>query len=671
MKIGPYEVVREIGRGASGVVLEARSVGAPLTPGSPGTVAIKLLIGQSADQRARFGRERRLLAALGEAEGFVPILDVGECEAGPYLVMPLVRGGTLRDRLARGPLGLDETLAVGRALAAAMGRAHALGIVHRDLKPENILFTEAGRPLVTDLGLAKHFRLDVPGGSLSQALSRAGAFRGTPGYMAPEQMRDAMTAGPEADVFALGAILHECLAGTPAFVGENVLALLARVESGTRDSLESLEARAPRWLERAIARAMANERERRFADGIALARALEGPPRARGGVTAALAAGGVLLAAVLLVAAVALREAPRPPRVTIVTPAPGALVTDPAIRLTARIVADGLAGPAVVDLLTPGAAAPGTQRSIEVPVPANGALELPRLALPSVEGECTIEVRVRDRAGVEARSRVTIDVTQMVPEALPAGLRLLRRQRLPGGDSCMVYAWRLPANAGETEMVHVASGEFPSGGARVVRAIEAGYFVGRFETTWGEYLAFCDASGHERPHLPLHWAKLDRPERHPVANVSFHDAQDYCRWAGLRLPTADEWEKAARGTDGRAYPWGDAWDPARANFADASCPAEVALEGGTMQKITDRDLSASDGFPETAPVGSFPLGASPCGALDMAGNVWEICSDKFFRGGGWWAPPASCTTSFVVGAGEDGRYAMVDLGFRAALSGTR
>ncbi|MBI3726071.1 serine/threonine protein kinase, partial [bacterium] len=154
MRIGAYEVVSELGRGGMGVVYRARSQDGR-------EVAIKVLSGSRPESLARFERERRLVALFGEREGFVPLLDHGSSPGGPFIVMPLVPGGTLADRLRRGPLGIDETIALGRALAEAVARAHERGIVHRDLKPENILFTRdgpLGKPLVADLGLAKHWR---------------------------------------------------------------------------------------------------------------------------------------------------------------------------------------------------------------------------------------------------------------------------------------------------------------------------------------------------------------------------------------------------------------------------------------------------------------------------------------------------------------------------------
>jgi tetratricopeptide (TPR) repeat protein len=274
MLIGAYEVETTVGQGGMGVVYGARSPDGR-------AVAVKVLLKKDGDAVARFARERRLLGSLGVREGFVPLLDAGDTPAGPYVVMPLVPGGTLRRRLVAGPLGVDETAALGRKLAAALGAAHARGIVHRDVKPENVLFTAEGVPLLADLGLAKHFDPLGPGASQSVSLSANGDFRGTAGYMAPEQMVSTKEVGPEADVYALGVILYECLAGEPPFLGKTLVDLLQRVTVGTFEPIERRRPEAPAWLAAAIDRALDVSPARRFADGRAFHAALEAPSRRR------------------------------------------------------------------------------------------------------------------------------------------------------------------------------------------------------------------------------------------------------------------------------------------------------------------------------------------------------------------------------------------------------
>jgi serine/threonine protein kinase len=197
-------------------------------------------------------------------DGFVPILDAGEDEEGGFLVVPKLGGETLRERLARGPMPLEEALALLRELATALAEAHKRGYVHLGLEPECVFFVD-GRPLIADLGVANHL---VPAGPRSSP------------YAAPEQVRGARVVGFEADIHALGTICCECIFGLVPVAGERTRDLARR-------------AGMPRlgWaLELILDRARATDPEERFGNGSAVLIALDLREKLRPPVVALLLA---------------------------------------------------------------------------------------------------------------------------------------------------------------------------------------------------------------------------------------------------------------------------------------------------------------------------------------------------------------------------------------------
>src|SRR6516164_1760319 len=271
-----YEVESVLGRGGMGVVYRARH----LRLGR--LVALKMALAGSnvgPNERERFRREAEAVAALRHPN-VVQVYDVGDANGRPYFTMELMEGGSLARKLAGTPQPPRQAAALLATLAGAVQAAHEAGVVHRDLKPGNVLLTADGKPKVADFGLAR--RLDA-----DEHLTLSGAVIGTPSYTAPEQARgDRGAVGPRTDVYALGAILYECLTGRPPFHAGTAVATLQQVVADEPVAPRQLNPSVPADLETICMKCLSKEPARRYASAEELANDLgrfqEGEPiRAR------------------------------------------------------------------------------------------------------------------------------------------------------------------------------------------------------------------------------------------------------------------------------------------------------------------------------------------------------------------------------------------------------
>jgi serine/threonine protein kinase len=265
-----FTIEREIGRGAVATVYLARD------RKHDRRVALKVLrpeIGTGSDRR-RFEREIAILARLHHPH-ILPLYDSGVLTLtgdrdGLFYVMPYVEGDNLRVRLEReGRLPVAESVHLAREVAGALAYAHGQGIIHRDVRPENILL-ESGHALVADFGIARALEA-----SAGEQISTVGVVLGHPAYMSPEQARGTPELDPRSDIYSLGCVLYEMLAGVPPFSGATRAAMLARHISDVPPPLRTLRPDVPPWLERVIMQALAKRPADRVASATEFARALE------------------------------------------------------------------------------------------------------------------------------------------------------------------------------------------------------------------------------------------------------------------------------------------------------------------------------------------------------------------------------------------------------------
>src|SRR6202167_739112 len=274
-KLGPYEIQSPLGAGGMGEVYRARDTRLDRT------VAIKVLpahLSAGPELKQRMEREAKAISALQHAN-ICTLYDIGTQDGTGFLVMEYLEGQTLAERLAKGPLPLDQVLKIGTKIAQALEKAHQQGIIHRDLKPANIMLTKAGAKLM-NFGLAKPemsiasqaigpFTPSTPTMNLASLpsaaspLTQKGSIVGTFQYMAPEVLQGA-EADARSDLFSLGCVLYEMVTGHRAFEGKSQLSVFSAILEKAPDPIIASQPLAPPMLDRVIRACLAKDPADRY-----------------------------------------------------------------------------------------------------------------------------------------------------------------------------------------------------------------------------------------------------------------------------------------------------------------------------------------------------------------------------------------------------------------------
>jgi formylglycine-generating enzyme required for sulfatase activity len=649
---GPYRIVRELGRGGSGAVFLARD------QDNDRDVALKILhplLWTSEESRAQLMHEAHVAERLAHPS-IVGLHGVAQVEGWTVLVSQYVDGGSLADEIRRfhggerdGRWRIRED-AVRELVPVLDGLAHAheQGIWHRDLKPSNILLEGGGGARIADFGLAKD--------SMDGEVTRSGIFKGSLRYMSPEQARARLRlVDQRSDIFAMGLVLFEALSGEHAFATDGGEAdLLERIAHGEARFLYEAWPDAPEALSAICYRALRPKPDDRYQSAADLAadlravledqpvsvrlpdwkdRLLTGLRRQRVRLTIASLA---LTAAALAVVVWTLDSGPPTRQVFIESTAEGHEVL-----VQAHDPVTGKYGSAEWVGLTPAETRVGDGGyRFTVIAPDGSFAEICRVIHAEVNDPESDPVRIM------ARPARVDDVTHGMVR-IPAGPFIMGDQE---------YADLTP-NPGRKE------------------TLDFDVWIDTHEVTLAEYAEFCAATGHP---MPSRYEEVDLEVYgdRPMTLVTWEDALAYAEWAGKRLLTEEEWERAARGTDGREQPWG----------------GEI-LQGPELaaRACVGRDEPESHGASHTedhlqamCATGSHPDDRSVAGVYDLLGSAAEYIEDRptlliegqvvisdrerMLKGMGWYFPayPFRLSSFSTQPAGEMGGSSAI--GFRCAKS---
>jgi eukaryotic-like serine/threonine-protein kinase len=578
--VGRYQIISKLGEGGMSVVYRGYDTRLERH------VAIKVL---TLNQRKteflkRFDREAKALARLTHPN-IVPIVDYGEQDGQPFLVMPLLTGGTFKEILADRTPTWEEAIRMVIPIALALDYAHNNGVIHRDVKPANILLNETGDPMLSDFGVAKMAESDQ-----NTSLTRDGTGFGTPDYMAPE-LGQGNPVDKRTDIYCLGVVLYELITCRRPFEDENPFTVVVKHMLEAPPSPRTHSPDLPVRLEKIILKTLEKLPSERYQNMAALAADLETtlhspdaldnnnelsspthsaddtlkPKNRRKFPILAIIIAGFMLAilgSALLIPGIrnALFAKPAPTQSTAINP------TKPTGENVAAVEVPGSATPTKESNNTP---TPISSQTITSPNSSD--TDTPETPIISDEDDC------------QSGNMAVSEIDDMKLLCVPAGEFLMGAA--PDDQRAAIYE----------QPQHTVY-------------LDA-FWIDETEITNAQYARCVDAGACEQPlnlgsEIRSNYFGNPEFDTYPAIAIHWDSAKTYCEWAGRQLPNEAQWEKAARGDSGNTYPWGNA-------------------------EISGALVNFGSGIGDTTAVGTYPKGASPYGALDMAGNAAEWTADWF------------------------------------------
>lgn len=667
--IGRYHVLERLGVGGMAVVYKAYDTRLERY------VALKLLRTERLDSRKaakRFEIEAKALAQLNHPN-IVQVLDYGEYEGTPYLVMEYVPGRTLKRFLGK-PMPWQQAARLLAPIAHALAYAHERKIVHRDIKPSNILIAEDGKPMLSDFGVAKMLEPDE---TLDLTGTQVGV--GTPWYMSPEQGMG-KPVDQRTDVYALGVVFYELVTGRKPYHADTPMAVVVQHINNPLPRPKKFVSSLPGHVEGVIFKALAKSPADRFQEMADFAATLDKlaqgqkvrtilPPET---MHLLLRVSGVLVIIVLLAFGVSSLSG----RVRFDTGATSTIDLAYAATLQAKAtlaVRETQAAEKTNQVLQMTEQVRQTQSAQETSTSVVRRTAEARLAQTESASRTQSAVVLPTPSNTIAVTATPVAPTSTLTFTITPTSTYSVTPTLTYTHTPTPIGPIQVSSVDGMELAFVPAGEFLMGSDEWVDeqpvhiVMVDAFWMDRTEVTNGMY-ALCVADGAcEQPGSGSIYSNPAN-ENKPVVAVRWRDAYAYCRWAGRRLPTEAEWEKAARGgLESKKYPWGD---------QDPVC-TPGAFNGAYYGEC---------GSTSAADVGLFA--PNRYGLYDMAGNVWEWTSTAFrnypysandgresiysdeqrvLRGGSWENSAWNLRTSYRNRVNP--ASLAYDIGFRCALDG--